>query len=197
VREGTRWDGGLATTGGALDRAGLVVHVVNPEPPSGAPVVWYVGRIVVPTADLDITVPTPGGPITVSIDETDVLGPGPPSRLLVRLRRAPTRSVHLVVTSTEARVVTATEMRTHPDWPFNGPFTWKHRDVTRTTRYRPFVLGLGGAGPFDDVSPVQIRWSAAGVPLAASQGAAVSRVNPDLAAEMKAVTEEVARAAVH
>jgi hypothetical protein len=74
------------------------------------------------------------------------------------------------VSSAESRVVTATEMRTHPDWPFFGPFTWEHREVTRTTRYRPSVLGLGGPGPFEGASPVQIAWSLGGVAFAFSQG---------------------------
>jgi hypothetical protein len=176
ARDGTRWDGGLATTGDPRDRAGIVIHVINPEPSSGAPVVWYVGRIVLPTADLDVTVPTPVGPVTVSIGETDVLGTGHPSRVVVRFRRVATRSVHLVVNSSESRVVTATEMRTHPAWPLHGTFAWERREVTRTTRYRPFVLGLGGAGPFEGPSPVQIAWSLGGVPLATSAGTATVSV---------------------
>lgn len=46
-----------------------MIHVVRPDPGSGAPVVWYVGHIILPTPDLDITVDTPTGPVRVSIDE--------------------------------------------------------------------------------------------------------------------------------
>jgi hypothetical protein len=168
--EGTRWDGGLATTGDGRDRAGLVVHVINPAPGGGSPVVWYVGRIVLPTADLDITVPTPTGEITVSIAESDALATSPPRRLLVRFRRAATRSLSLVVNSVETRVVTATEMRAHPDWPLHGPFTWERRDVLRTTRYRPFVLGLGGDGGYEGPTPLRIAWSVGTVAAPVSQG---------------------------
>jgi hypothetical protein len=166
--EGTRWDAGLERTGTGRDRAGIVIHVVRPEPVSGAPVVWYAGHIILPTPDLDITVDTPTGPVRVSIDILSATA-GMPRAVHVKVNREQGRSINFIVTSDETRIVVASEQRSHPSWPFMK-FTWETREVTRTTRYRPFVAGLGGAGTFQGSSQIVTRWSVGGVELPSAQG---------------------------
>lgn len=167
--EGTRWDTGLERTGTGRDRAGIVIHVVRPDPGSGTPVVWYVGHIILPATDVDITVDTPTGPVRVSVSDVDAMVTGP-RRVGVTVNRAQGRSVNFIVGSEETRTVVASETRSDASWPLMGPFTWETREVTRTTRYRPFVTGLGGAGTFDGPSQVVTRWSVGGVDLPAGPG---------------------------
>ncbi len=170
-RDGTVWDQGLPTAGNERDRAGIIVHVVRPwTDPQQPVVVWYAGRIVFPTDDLDVTVGTPLGPVTISITDAVAIQ-GTPRSALVAFSRSAARSAHMLVGSTETRVVTSTETRTAPTLPgFTGEFTWEHREVTRTSRYRPFVLGLGGAGPIEGGTQVAIAWSVGGVALSAASG---------------------------
>ena len=170
-RDDVPWDQGLPTSGAARDRAGVIVHVVDawsdPQQPS---VVWYRGRIVFPTDDLDVTVQTPLGPVTVAITDPVAMQARPQS-VRVRFSRTATRAVTMQITSSEARVVTSTETRTAPTVPgFTGTFTWETRAVTRTTRYRPFALGLGGPGPVDGGTPVTMAWRIGGVDLTAASG---------------------------
>lgn len=165
----TLWDQGLDTSGAALDGAGIIVHVVTPTGDPATPIgVWYSGRIILPTTDLDVTVPTPLGPVTVSIDE--VAAPqSRPESVSISFSRIASRSVNLFVESRESRVVTSTEMRSAPSLPgFTGTFTWERREVTRTTMYRPFVRGVGGAGPIQGGTLVAVSWSVGGVDLSPS-----------------------------
>ena len=168
--EGTRWDAGLAGTGTQLDRAGIVVHVVRTPPGSGTPVVFYAGHIILPAVDLDIAVFTPTGPVRVSVADVDAARTGPGAVRVTVRREQGARAVTLFVTSEESRTVIASEMRDNPRWPFMGPFTWETRDVTRTTRYRPFVAGLGGGGTFRGPSPMTTQWSVGGVLLPPPHG---------------------------
>lgn len=80
--------------------------------------------------------------------------------------------MNFIVNSDETRTVVASEKRSTGS-PFligTGPFTWETREVTRTTRYRPFVAGLGGAGTFEGPSQIVTQWSVGGVDLPSAQG---------------------------
>ena len=173
--EGTRWDSGLARTGTARDRAGIVIHVVRPDPDSGAPVVWYAGRMILPNPDLDINVDTPTGSVRVSIDVLSATA-GMPQAVHVKINREQGRFVNFTERNYETRTVVASELRS--DWPspffippfLRGQFTWETRHVTRTTWYRPFVTGLGGAGTFEGPSEIVTAWRVGGINLPPPQG---------------------------
>jgi hypothetical protein len=168
--DGTRWDAGLAASGTERDRAGVVIHVVRiPIPPDPVePSVFYEGRILMPGADLDTTVPTPVGQVRVSVTDVDA-HQGDLGAVTVKVaREGGGRSVTLWEKTEETRTVVATEMREAPSrWPFLGPLTglfiWETREVKRTWRYRPFVTGLGGAGTFEGPSALKIQWTVAEV----------------------------------
>jgi hypothetical protein len=162
--EGTRWDSGLKHTGTDLANAGIVIHVIRPDPVSDAPVVWYVGHIILPTTDLDITVDTITGPVRVSIDEISAMS-GMPMVANIKVNREKGRSMNIIEKSEETRKVIASEARSNQSWPLMGPFTWETREVTRTTRFRPFVTGLGGTGTFEGSNNIFINWNVGGIDL--------------------------------
>jgi hypothetical protein len=155
----TRWDGGLASSGDNRDRTGLVVHVIKDAPGGGTPVMWYAGRITLPTADIDVQVETPFGPVTVSVSP-DHARETNPLWVPVRITKGVAQPGILLETpaSTDMVVVLSSEKRPVPGWEFLGDFTWERRATTRTAQYVAVTSGLGGAGSTDLTRTITLRW---------------------------------------
>jgi hypothetical protein len=156
---GTRWDAGLKATGNDRAHTGVIVHVVKDDPASGRPVVWYAGRITFPTADVDVQVDTPFGPVTVAVSP-DFARQDNPIWVPVRISKGVTRPGILLETppSTDEVVVLSSEKRPIPGWEFLGGFTWERRSRTRTAQYIAITSGLSGSGSTDLSKTVTLRW---------------------------------------
>jgi hypothetical protein len=162
VQDDTIWDSGLADVGTDRDRAAIVVHVVRPNPTGNTPVCWYAGRIILPTVDLDLTVDTPTGQITVSIDRINA-SRDKPSSVGISIRRQSRREVVITEAHEDKTVVVASEQRPHPQLPaYLGTATWEKREVTRNAHYNATFSGLGGSGVFDGSVNTAWQWLVAG-----------------------------------
>jgi hypothetical protein len=158
------WDSGLDAVGRAMP--GVVVHYIASGTPF--PGVWYAGRIVFPSPDLDATVETPFGEFTVSVaDSQRAL----PSSVAVTVRRGrPNQFVNVYENEDRQVQVVASEKRTNPRYP-GHQFTWQSIRTTLTTTYTPRVHGVGSGFPDHELlSNDGLTWSVDGatVPTAPS-----------------------------
>lgn len=156
---GTRWDQGLAAAGDSRSRTGIIVHTVKDDPASNSPVIWYAGRITFPTADTDVQVDTPFGPVTVSVGPEHAREVNP-LWITARITKGIVAPGILLETPppTDAVVVLSSEKRRIPGWDFLGEFTWERRATTRTEQYIAVTSGLGGAGSIDKSKTITLRW---------------------------------------
>ena len=165
---GTRWDQGLASSGDAITRAGLVVHTVRNTTNNNTPVVWYVGRICFPTVETDILIDTDHGPATISVRE-DQAGLAPPAFVDVRVGRSAPPRIWVKTSITSQKVVFSSEPRVAPGLAFMGTFTWERRGANVTETITPLVSGLG-PGSATVADPVKISWTVDTTPLIEASG---------------------------
>lgn len=169
----SRWDGGLAASGEARDRCGVIVHVAKDVPGTEYTAVWYSGRIVPQSADEDVVVDTGRDLVTVSLLTDAGDHPLSPRDVRVRVEAATSRSYVLLEESAHDEV-TVTELvgRPIPGFEFMGPFPRERREVVRTVAYTPGVYGLGGPSPYDKPTGIHVRWYVGKYMLNASSGVA-------------------------
>lgn len=153
----SRWDSGLAASGDARDRRGVIVHVVRDIPGATQTAVWYAGRICFPTPDTDVQVDTPHGSAVVSVSD-EFAQQNPPAYVRVRITRQTRARVSVTAQSEDAVQVISTERRPIPGWEWAGEFTWERRETTRTVRYIPVTGGLGGKSPYEATTAVKVNW---------------------------------------
>lgn len=163
------WDSGLADSGDARDRRGVIVHVVQDVPGTTTPAVWYAGRICFPSPDTDVQVGTPRGPAVVSVSD-EFARQSPPAYVRVRISREARPRVSLAVESEESARVIGSERRPIPGWEWAGEFTWERRETTRKVTYTPATAGLGGSSPHDAATSVTVNWYVNGSMLTADSG---------------------------
>jgi hypothetical protein len=175
----TRWDLGLAKSGAERDRRGVIVHVTKDVPGADFTAVWYAGRIIVQSPDEDVEVDTGRGRAVVEILHGPEQDPVGPRTVRVRVTRASRPYVRLEESVDDQVTVTTIGSALMPGFEFMGPFDRERHEVIRTVTYVPKAFGLGGAGPYDEPTSVQIRWYLQGQMLTDNGGSAV-RVPPGL-----------------
>ncbi len=155
----SRWDRGLAGSGDARDRCGVIVHVAKDVPDSGYTAVWYSGRVVPQPADDDVVVDTGRGRVTVTLLTDQGADQVAPGTVRVRVQAGTIAPAVLLHESTSDEVsVTELPAQLLPGFEFMGPFPRERREVVHTVVYTPWVYGLGGPSPYDSATNVNVRW---------------------------------------
>lgn len=163
-RDVRKWDLGLKTAGGTLDRRSVVVHVVV-VPPGGGNICSYRGEIVVPV-EIDSDLQIRGTPYTVRVIDENL----DEAWVDLKITRTSPLGFEIDVTGTDEIIGS------------DGPIELGHTPCGDTLHYgtwltsaryafRPVVWGLGGSGSSTGTpsAPPTVHWTVGGVAIVLGQ----------------------------
>lgn len=159
------WDRGLESAGADLARRAVIVHE-RATNGAGVSVLWYRGRVVVPT-EVDRDIRPASSDLVVAVASVT----GDQSAVTVTLSTNAERRV-VLASDTEVVQETIVARESHEVIFLCGTrsFELQALDVTYAVTFRASAFGYGGTGTPDVSRPPRLAWSIGGVPLGAPAG---------------------------
>jgi hypothetical protein len=159
------WDRGLETAGDDLARRAVIVHE-RASNGAGVSVLWYRGRVVIPT-EVDRDIRPANSDLVVTVASVT----GDRSAVTVTLSTNTERRVVLTRDIDVAQeTIVARESHEVVSLCGTNSFELRALDLIYAVTFRASAFGYGGAGIPDVSRPPRLTWSIGGVPLAAPAG---------------------------